>query len=283
MSSDSPLLQPWTGPYGGVPPWNQVRPDALLSSIERAIAMAQDELDQIANQTAPATFENTIVAMERSGRTLDRVSKLFAVHAANLNVGAIPDIERAVAPQLSAHRDKLYQNERLFQRIDAIYHSDARGSWSVAQTRLLDDLYKTFVRQGAKLSGEEKAKLSQINTRLARLFTDFSQNVLADEQGHVTWIEDEADLAGLPESVIAAMKSAAQQRGQPERWAVINTRSSMDPFLTYADNRELRETVWRRYYSRGDNGDAHDNNAIIAEILRLRAARAQLLGYANHA
>ncbi|WP_231612207.1 M3 family metallopeptidase [Novipirellula galeiformis] len=283
MSSDSVMLKPWTGPYGGVPPWNLVRQDEFLPAIETAIQIASEELSTIANQSEPPTFENTIIALEKAGKTLDRVETLFDVHTGNLNVGSIPDMERAIAPKLSEYRDSIYQNEKLFKRIEAIYQSDAMKSFTVAQKRLVDDLYKTFVRQGAKLNSSDKAKLSQINTRLARLFTDFSQNVLEDEKGYVTWIDHESDLAGLPDSVIAAMKSAAEERNKPDQWAVTNTRSSMDPFLTYADNRDLRETVWRNYYNRGDNGDAHDNNAIISEILSLRTARAKLLGYKNHA
>ena len=149
--------------------------------------------------------------------------------------------------------------------------------------RLAEDRYKQFVRQGAKLNTRDKARLSQINKRLASLFATFSQNVLADEQSYVTWIEDEADLAGLPESIVSAMASAAKSRGKEGQWAVTNTRSSMDPFLTYADNRPLREEVWRKYYNRGDNGDDRDNNTAIAEILKLRAERAKLLGYETHA
>jgi peptidyl-dipeptidase Dcp len=187
---------------------------------------------------------------------------------------------------LSEFEDSVYQNEKLFARIAAVYNSDAMKNkeLDLAQRRLVDDLYKTFLRKGAALNSAEKAKLSQMNTRLARLFTDFSQNVLEDEQGYVTWIDDKADLAGLPDSVVAAMAAAAEARNNKGgKWAVTNTRSSMDPFLTYADNRPLREKVWRNYYNRGDNGDEHDNNRIIAEILRIRAARAKLLGYKTHA
>ncbi|WP_146403750.1 M3 family metallopeptidase [Planctomycetes bacterium CA13] len=280
---NSPLLQKWTGPYGGVPPWNLVRTDEFQSAFDIAIAAAQEEIETIANQSEPPTFENTIVALEKSGDMLDRLETQFDVHSSNLNLGPIPDIERSVAPQLSAYRDTIYQNAKLFKRIETIFESDAMDSFTVAQKRLVDDLYKTFVRQGAKLNQSDKAKLSQINTRLARLFTDFSQNVLEDEKGFVTWVDNEADLAGLPNSVKTAMKSAATNRGKPDQWAVTNTRSSMDPFLTYSDNRALRETVWRNYYNRCDNGDKHDNNAIISEILSLRDARAKLLGYKNHA
>lgn len=276
------LLKPWSGPYGGVPPWNLVRPDEFVGAFDAAIEMSAAEIDAIANNPDPPTFENTIVALEKSGRALNRLQSMFFVYASNLNVGPIPDIEKVVVPKLTEYEDSVYQNEQLFARIKAVYESDKK--FNTAQRRLVDDRYKTFLRQGAKLSQGDKAKLSQINTRLARLFTDFSQNVLEDEKGFVTWINDKADLAGLPESTVDAMASAASERDNKNgKWAITNTRSSMDPFLTYADNRSLREKVWRNYYSRGDNADEHDNNNIISEILRLRAARAKLLGYETHA
>ncbi|MCG8651714.1 MAG: M3 family metallopeptidase [Pirellulales bacterium] len=280
------MLQSWTGPYGGVPPWDRVRSDEFVAAFEVAIAAAAEEINAIADNPAPADFENTILALEQSGRQLDRLSTLFFVHASNLNLGPIPDIEKVVVPKLSEHEDSIYQNSKLFARIASVYESDAMkdGTFDLAQRRLVDDLYKTFLRKGAKLNQSDKAKLSQINTRLARLFTDFSQNVLEDEKGYVTWIDDADDLKGLPASVVSAMENAASQRNnQHGKWAVTNTRSSMDPFLTYADNRKLREKVWRNYYNRGDNGDQYDNNKIIAEILQLRAARAKLLGYPTHA
>ena len=277
------MLQPWNGPYGGVPPWNLVRPDQFVAAFDSAITSAEQEIDKIATNDAAPTFENTIVALEGAGRELQRLSALFGVHSSNLNVGPMPDIERAVSPKLSQHSDRITQNEKLFQRIAAVYEGDEFKQLSVAQQRLVEDRYKTFVRKGAKLNAAEKAKLTSINQRLASLFTDFSQNVLADEQNYVTWIDDKNDLAGLPESVVSAMAKAAKDRGQAGKWAVTNTRSSMDPFLTYADNRKLREQVWRTYYNRGDNGDKYDNNTIIAEILKLRAVRAKMLGYETHA
>lgn len=277
------LLSPWTGPYGGVPPWNLVRPDEMAATVEAAIAQAEEEIEAIANNSAPPTFENTIVALEKAGKSLTRMMAIFGVHTSNLNVGVMPDVERAVVPKLSEHDDKIVQNSQLFQRIAAVYEGPEYAKLDKAQQRLTEDRYKQFVRQGAKLTPAEKERLSKINTRLASLFTDFSQNVLAEEQAHVTWIEDKADLAGLPPSVISAMAAAAKEKGQAGKWAVTNTRSSMDPFLTYADNRGLREQVWRNYYNRGDNGDEHDNNGIISEILKLRAVRAKLLGYPTHA
>lgn len=287
---DSPLLQPWTGPYGGVPPWNQVRPNEFIDAFDVAIARADADVEAIANQTEPPTFENTIESLQRAGEDLRRLESIFYVHASNLNVGPLPDIEKSVVPKLSEHSDRIYQNSNLFQRIEAITTSDAakkdpsEGGFTVAEKRLVKDLHETFIRSGARLNRNEKAKLSQINTRLARLFTDFSQNVLEDEKGYVTWIDDESELSGLSDSLIDAMRTAAIDRDEKDgKWAITNTRSSMDPFLTYADNRRLREKVWRNYYSRGDNGDKHDNNAIIAEILKLRAARAKMLGYETHA
>lgn len=282
-TNTSELLNPWSGPYGGVPPWNLVRPEEFLPAFEAAIAAARAEIQTIADNSAPATFENTIVALEKSGKTLNRLVALFGVHTSNLNVGPMPDIEKSVVPKLTEYEDSIIQNSQLFARIATVYEGEEFGKLDQIQQRLVDTLYKKFVRQGAKLSDEDKQRLSKINKRLASLFTDFSQNVLADEARWVTWIDNPQDLAGLPESTISAMAAAAQAKGQSGKWAVTNTRSSMDPFLTYADNRQLREQVWRNFYNRGDNGDEHDNNGIIAEILKLRAVRAKLLGYETHA
>ncbi|MEM7559380.1 MAG: M3 family metallopeptidase, partial [Planctomycetota bacterium] len=279
----NPLLQPWTGPHGGVPPWNLVRPEDFVPAFEAAIVENNKEIDQITSNDEVANFENTVIALEQSGQTLYRINAIFGVHTSNLLIGPMPNIEKQVVPMLTEHQDSIIQNSDLFARIETVYESNDLKSMGVAEQRLVDDLYKRFVRQGAKLGEGDKERLSKINKRLASLFTNFAQNVLADESGWVTWIEKEEDLAGLPNSVKAAMAAAAKSKGQEGKWAVTNTRSSMDPFLTYADNRELRKQVWTNYYNRGDNGDEHDNNGIIAEILKLRAVRAKLLGYETHA
>ena len=281
---NSVLLKEWDGPYGGVPPWKSIRIDDFQRAFDAAIAMSTADIDAIANNPEPATFENTIIPMEKSGQALDRLDRLFGVHQSNLNVGAIPDIEKAVMPLLSKHADSITQNEKLFQRIADIYEGDEMKSLNEAQQRLVEKQYKDFVRRGAKLSTEEKAKLSAINTRLAGLFTQFSQNVLADEGGPFTEVADASGLQGLPPSVVDAMAAAAAERDETDaKWVVNNTRSSMEPVLTYSQDRGLREQVWRTYYNRGDNGDAQDNNEIIAAILKLRAERAKLLGYETHA
>ncbi|MFZ2959033.1 MAG: M3 family metallopeptidase [Candidatus Ozemobacteraceae bacterium] len=276
------MLAPWAGPYGGVPPWNLIKPEEFLPAYNTAIEMARKDIDAIAQNPEAATFQNTLGALEDSGRALGRLEALFGVHSSNLNVGVIPDVEKEVAPKLAEFQDSIIQNEKLFARIAAVYEGKQEGL-SPAEKRLLEKRYKSFVREGAKLGHEDKKKLSAINKELASLFTNFRQNVLADEEGHVTWIEDKAQLAGLPEGIVSAMAGAAKEQGKAGKWAVTNTRSSMDPFLTYADDRKLREQVWRTFYSRGDNGDKHDNNVIIRKILRLRAQRAILLGYKTHA
>ncbi|MEM7311657.1 MAG: M3 family metallopeptidase [Planctomycetota bacterium] len=283
------MLQEWTGPYGGVPPWHLVEREKFVESFDAAIKMANKDIDAIANDAAPPTFQNTFIALEKAGAPLTRLSNMFFVYASNLNTGPLPDIQKSVMPMLTEHEDSIIQNEKLFARIASIYEDESQmKALTEAQRRLVEKRYKSFVREGAKLSADDKSTISTINKRLATLFTEFSQHVLNDEGGFVTWINDEADLAGLPDSVKSAMASAAKERSEGEeepkgKWAVTNTRSSMDPFLTNADNRKLREQVWRNYYNRGDNGDENDNNAIIAEILMLRARRAKLRGYETHA
>ena len=284
------LLRDWEGPYGGVPPWKSIKVDQFLPAFDAAMEASTADIEKIANNEATPTFENTIVALEEAGEALNRVTTLFGVHASNLNVGAIPDIERAVGPKLSKHADSITQNEKLFARVEAVYKSEEAKSLNTAQKRLLDDHYKSFVRQGAKLDAAAKKQLSQINTELASLFTQFSQNVLHDE-GKVTVLSAESQLAGLPQSFVDSLAAAAEEYAKEKgfdpdkapKWVVNNTRSSMEPFLTYATDRKMRELVWRTYYDRGDNGDEFDNNEIISAILKLRAKRAKLLGYETHA
>jgi peptidyl-dipeptidase Dcp len=190
-------------------------------------------------------------------------------------------VERDMQPKLAALSDKIHQNVPLFARIAAVYRD--MSNLSPVQQRLCWFYHTNFVRAGAKLDAPAKRRVAEINERLATLFANFSQNLLADEAGYVLYLKNENDLAGLPEPLRAAARSAATARGHAGEWAILNTRSSMDPFLTYAGRRDLREKVWRAYYSRGDNGNAYDNKKIITEILALRAQRAKLLGYPTHA
>ncbi|HXV61211.1 MAG TPA: M3 family metallopeptidase [Vicinamibacteria bacterium] len=279
--SVNPLLAPWTGPYG-VPAFDQMDLASLKPALEAGMAKNLAEMDAIAQSSEPPTFENTILAMERSGRDLGRVFAYYGVWSSNLSTPEFREIEREMAPRLSEFQSKITQNAALFERIRAVHDGAEMGSLRSDQQRLVQLIYDGFARNGATLQGEAKERYAAIDQRLAELETQFSNNVLADEEGYVTYL-DETQLSGLPASFVQSAASAAKERGQEGKYAVTNTRSSMDPFLTFSDERDLREKVWRTYYDRGDNGDEHDNNAIIAEILKLRHERVNLLGYENYA
>jgi peptidyl-dipeptidase Dcp len=279
----NPLLSPWTGPYGGVPPFDQVQVADLRPALEAGMAEKLAEIERIANDPAEPTFENTIAAMERTGRTLDRVHTVYGIYSSTLNDDAVQAVEREMEPKLAAFNDRITQNAKLFERIAKVYETRATSGLTPEQQRLAWLYYTNFVRAGAKLDAKAKARLSEINQELAGLFTSFAQNVLEDENEGVIFIDKESDLAGLPQAVRDGMAQDAEARGQKGKWAIANTRSSVEPFLTYADNRALREQAWRMFVSRGDNGGATDNNSNIAQILKLRAERAKLLGYPTHA
>jgi peptidyl-dipeptidase Dcp len=281
--ADNPLLAPWTGPFGGVPPFDAVRVEHFKPALEAGMGEKLREIEALAEDAAPATFENTIAGLERAGRTLNRVLAVYGVHGSALSTPAFQAVEREMAPRLAAFQDQIVQNERLFARIATVYDAREGSALTPEQGRLVWLYHTTFVRAGAALDAEAKRRVSEINPRLAALQATFSQNLLADEADYAVILEVEGDLIGLPSSVRAAAATAAAERGHKGRWAVLNTRSSMEPFLTYADRRDLREKVWRNYYSRGDHGDSRDNKDIIAEILRLRRERSQLLGYPTFA
>jgi peptidyl-dipeptidase Dcp len=276
------LTRPWTGPYGGVPPFDRVKVADFRAAWDAAMAQELVEIDAIANNPAPPTFDNTIGALERAGEAGDRVETIYNIWTGTLSTPELRTIEKEVAPKLAAHRDAILQNEKLFRRIEAVYEARDAAGLTPEQKRLAWVRWNALVRAGAKLSPEAKARVAAINKELAGLFTTFNQNLLADETDYVLYLE-EKDLAGLPQDVRDAAAQAAREHGKPGEFAILNTRSSMDPFLTYSDRRDLREKVWRTFYSRGDNGDAHDNNAGIKQILKLRAERAKLRGYPTHA
>lgn len=279
--ASNPLLQKWTGPYGGVPAFDKVKVEQFKPALEAAMAKNLAEIDAITANKAAPTFENTIAALEDAGRTLNAVQTYYYIWGSNMSTPEFQKVEEEMDPKLSAHFDKINQNAALFARIEAVYNSPDKAKLTPEQQRVLWIYYTNFVRSGAKLSPDAKARVGAINTELAGLYTKFSQNLLADEN---TWIElSPADLAGLPEGLKAAAASNAESRKLPGKFIVVNTRSSVDPFLTESPVRSAREKVWRAFVNRGDNGGATDNNAIIARILKLRAERAKLLGYKTHA
>ena len=276
------LLAEWEGPYGGVPAFDRMDLAALKPALEAGMAKQLEEIDAIASHPEPPTFENTIVALERTGRDLDRVYSYWGIWSSNRSTPEFREIQQEMAPKLSEFRTKITQNRALFERIKAVYDSEEKDSLRPDQQRLVWLIYDEFARNGATLEGEAKERYAAINKRLAELHTQFANNVLADEEGYVQYLTED-QLSGLPESFVRAAAAAAAERDREGEYAITNTRSSMAPFLTFSDERELREKVWRTYYSRGDNGDEHDNNALITEILELRHERIRLLGYETYA
>ncbi|RZK33129.1 MAG: M3 family peptidase, partial [Hymenobacter sp.] len=282
-TDQTPLVRPWAGPHGGVPAFDQVKVADFKPALETAMAENLTEINAIATNPKPATFDNTIVALERSGQALDRVQAVYGVWKTTLNDKAFGAVEAEMAPKMAAFSDQITQNTALFKRIEAVYKAPATKKLTPEQQRLVEVRYKGFVRAGAKLDAPAKARLSQINQQLAGLFTKFSQNVLADEADSVLVLKTDQDLGGLPPSLRESAKTSADGRKIAAAGVITNTRSSIDPFLTYSDQRALREKAWRMFTNRGDNGGAHDNNVLITQILQLRAERAKLLGYATHA
>lgn len=280
---ENPLLIDWQGEFGGLPPFDRVRVEHFKPALEKAMSNALREIEEIANSSEKPTFENTIVALERVDKKFDRVATIYYVWSSTMNSPEFNKVEAEMNPKLASFSDKIYQNEALFKRIETIYNSPEKEKLNAEQKRLVWLYYTNFVRAGAKLNKEQKEKLSEINQNLTKAFTKFSQNLLADETEKFLVLKSEEDLAGLPQSFRDAAAQAAERKGIKGAWVILNTRSSIEPFLTYSDRRDLREKAWRMFVSRGDNGDKNDNNAIISEILNLRAQRAKLLGYRTHA
>lgn len=276
------LLAKWQGPYQGVPAFDQVSLSGLIPAIEASMKINLAEIDTITSNTAVPTFENTIVAMEGTGEDLSRVFTYYGIWSSNQSSAEFRKIQAEMAPKLSAFSSKINQNEKLFARIQSVYNSDEVKTLSPEQQRLVQLTYNSFARNGATLNKADKKRYAEINQALAGLHTKFGNNVLADEESYVLYLNKE-QLGGLPESIVSVAASAATEHGHQGEWAITNTRSSMDPFLTYSTERELRQKVWNSYYNRGNNGDEFDNNAIIAEILQLRHERVGLLGYKNYA
>lgn len=277
----NPLLAKWTGPHGGVPAFDKVKVADFKPALETAMARNLAEIDAIAANTAAPTFENTIAALEDSGRTLSDLYCYYGIWGSNMSSPEFQAVEEEMDTKLAALSDKITQNAALFKRIEAVYNSPDKAKLTPEQQRVTWIYYTNFVRAGAKLDPAAKARVAAINTEMAGYFTKFSQNLLADEN---TYIElSPADLVGLPDSLKAAAASSAAQRKLPGKFIIVNTRSSVDPYLTYSPVRATREKVWRAFVNRGDNGGATDNNALIAKILKLRVERARLLGYKTHA
>jgi len=279
---DNPFFLDWNTPFG-VPPFDQIKIEHYLPAFARFIQQHDRQIDKIVAQAAAPTFENTIAALDRSGGRLDRVDHVFsAMHSAMTN----PELERIaekVAPMLSKHQDAILLNERLFARVKKVH--DTRDSLDLdpEQHKLVEEIYKRFVRGGALLPPEQKKHLQELNARLAELTLQFGQNVLKENNRFELVIDRREDLAGLPANVIAAAAEAGTERGHDGKWVFTLHKPSLIPFLQYSERRALREKIYRAYFERGNHNDKLDNKKILAEIVALRTERAQLLGFATHA
>lgn len=277
------LLAEWTGPYGGVPPFDRVRVADLEPALDAAMAMKAKEIAAIANNPAPADFDNTIVALERAGAAMDRVTAVYYLWRSNLQTPEMKAVAARMSPKLSAFDDAIIQNAQLFARVDAVYRSPAKAKLTPEQQRLTWRTWNDFVRKGAKLSPAEKARLSTVNQSLAKLQTQFNQNELADEEEMALVLTDKAQLAGLPAAQVAGYAADAAAHGLSGQWRIANTRSAVEPFLVYSPNRALREKAFAMWTSRGDHPGAHDNNPVAVDILKLRQEKAKLLGFPTYA
>jgi peptidyl-dipeptidase Dcp len=278
----NPFFETWTTPFG-VPPFSRIKPEHFVPAYERAFAEHQAEIEKIGHQTEPATFENTIVALENAGRALQRVDDVFGQLVGTDSNDELLAIERDISPKSAAHGARIRMNEALFARLDALFKKRDSLGLTAEQQRVLERHHTRSRREGAALDPAKRKRLAEIVERLAALGTAFSQNVLADEQSYTMALEGEADLAGLPDFVRDAAKAAAQERKMPGKHVITLQRSSVEPFLQFSARRDLREKAFRAWIARGDTGGKTDNKAIIAETIALRIERAKLLGYPTFA
>jgi peptidyl-dipeptidase Dcp len=278
---NNPLLEAWTGPFEA-PPFGRIEPAHFRPAFDAALKAARAEIDAIAANPNPPTFANTIEALERSGRDLDKVAGVFFNLAGAATNDELQAIERDIAPILSRHRSDTYLNDALFARIGALKTDENQLGLSAEQSRVLERYHLNFTRAGAGLPPDTKARLAEISDRLAMLGAKFGQNVLADERAWLMLL-DRADLDGLPDFFIASAARTAADRGHAGKYALTLSRSSIEPFLQFSARRDLRETAFRAWTARGENGGETDNRQIAAEMARLRAERARLMGYESYA
>jgi len=281
--SENPLLvRSWDTHYG-LPPFSSIRPDHFAPAFEQAFARHLDEIAAMTANPAPADFDNTIAAFERAGALLTRTSHVFWNLTGANTSEALQAVERELAPKFARHRAAIYINPDLFARIDAVWQNRDASGLDAEQLRVAELIRKDFIRSGAQLDEKGRARLAEIMQEQAALTTSFSQNVLKDEAEFTLVLENEEDLAGLPESLVASAKETAIERGMPDKYVITTTRSHADPFLQFSARRDLREALFNGWTSRGDGGGVSDNNAIIAKVIALRAERARLLGYETFA
>jgi len=280
--SNNILLNEWIGPFDGVPAFDKMKIEDVKEAMLESMKLNLEDIERIVQNNEKPNFENTIAEMERSGKELNRAYAYYGILSNNMSSPEFRTIQSELAPLFSEFQSKITQNEVLFNRIKSVYELSQKDQLEDDQQRVVELIYKRFSMNGAELNNDDKLKYAAINKKLSTLYTKFSNNVLHDEENYVTYLEKN-QLGGLSDGYIKSAAKIAEDKGYEGKYAVTNTRSSMDPFLTYSTERELRKQVWTNYYSRGDNNDEYDNKEIIAEILKLRRQRVKLLGYDNYA
>jgi peptidyl-dipeptidase Dcp len=280
--TDNPFFSEYDTPFK-VPPFDIIKPEHFIPAYEKGMEQQNAEIEKIVNNPDFPTFDNTIVALDRSSKLLSEVSKVFSgLSGANTN-DELKAIQKEMAPRLAAHRDEINLNKKLFERIKVVYDHREALKLTDEQMYLLENLYKRYVRSGVNLNEEDQANLKEINQKLSSLAVQFRQNVLDETNEFKLVIENEEDLAGLPESAITGAAEAAKEGGLEGKWVFTTHKPSMIPFLQYSEKRDLREKLYRAYTKRGDNDNEHDNKKILSDIIKLRVQRAKLLGYKTYA
>ena len=279
---NNPFFKEWNTPFK-TPPFSQIKNEHFLPAFEEGIARQRAIVDQIVNSTEKPTFENTIIALEKSDEFLTRVSSVFySLSSANTN-SQIQEIQQKVAPMLSKLGDDINLNEKLFARVKVLYDNMNSLNLNAEQKNLLENNYKGFIRGGINLKPEEKEKFRKINEELSLITVKFNENILKETNAYMLVVDKKEDLAGLPQSVIIGAAEKAKAKGLEGKWVFTLHKPSLIPFLQYAENRDLREKIYKAYTKRGNNHDAFDNNANVLKIAKLRLQRANLLGYKTHA
>ena len=281
-SSANPFFSEYTTPYG-VPPFDQIQVAHYKPAFERAMEEHKNEIDAIINNPDAPTFENTIVALDQSGELLNKVMYAFGGQASVNTTEEIQALEQEIYPLLSKHSDDISLNPKLFARVKAVYDNQGQMNLDKEQKKLLELTYKGFVRSGANLSEADQAKLRELNERISVLELTFGQNVLRETNDFELVIDKQEDLSGLPADVVANAAQTAKDKGMEGKWIFTLHNPSVMPFLQYADNRALREKIFKAYINRGNNGNENDNNAVVKELVTVRLEKAKLMGYEDYA
>ena len=282
MKNENPFFVEYTTPYG-IPPFSLIKTEHFIPALEKGLEEQKAEIDAIVNQKAAPTFDNTIEAYERSGKLLDKVSSVFYNLRSTLTSDTMQEIARTMSPMMSKHNDDITLNAALFERIKTVHDNAASFNLDAEQQMLLEKIYKGFVRGGALLGDADQQEMRKLNEELSMLSLKFGDNILAETNKYQMVIDDREKLKGMPDNFVEAAAEAAKDAGYTDKFVFTLQKPSLLPLLTYADNRELREEMFKGYINRGDNNDEFDNKANLSRIAVLRAQRAQLLGYENHA